>query len=90
MQVVVTGSLEQTVERGSAFETITFSNVQTFERNTWNLWFMEFKRTGDVVTAEGSVHAGFTPGTAVEMVTVNGQKFNISFDVVLRPSSNLR
>jgi hypothetical protein len=87
MQVVVTGSLEQTVERGAAFETITFSNVQTFERNTWNMWFMEFKRTGDVVTAEGSVHVGYTQDTAVETVTVNGQKFDISF-VVVSPASS--
>lgn len=87
-QVVVTGSLKQTVALGAQFETITFSNVQTFNRDTWNIWFLDFKRAGDVVTLEGSVHVGFPVGTAVETVTVNGQKYEITFAVVKAESSS--
>ena len=87
-QVVVSGSLEQTVARGEAFETITFSNVQTFDRKSWNLWFVEFKQVGDVVTVEGSVHKDFPTGTSVETVMVNGQKFEITFVVTMPESSS--
>ena len=87
-QVVVSGSLEQTVARGEAFETITFSNVQTFDRKSWNLWFVEFKQVGDVVTVEGSVHKDFPTGTSVETVMVNGQKFVITFVVTMPESSS--
>jgi len=87
-QVVVSGSLEQTVARGEAFETITFSNVQTFDRKSWNLWFMNFKQTGDVVTVEGAVHESFPTGTSVETVMVNGQKFEITFVVTMPESSS--
>ena len=84
----MTGSLKQTVALGAQFETITFSNVQTFNRDTWNIWFLDFKRAGDVVTLEGSVHVGFPVGTAVEAVTVNGQKYEITFVVVKAESSS--
>jgi hypothetical protein len=87
-QVVVSGSLEQTVARGEAFETITFSNVQTFDRKSWNLWFVEFKQVGDVVTVEGSVHKDFPTGTSVETVMINGQKFEITFVVTMPESSS--
>ena len=86
-QIVVTGSLNQTVAAGGTFETITFSNVQSFNRDTWNIWFFDFKRSGDVVTVEGSVHVGFPVGKAVETVTVNGQKYEITF-VVTAPESS--
>ncbi len=86
-QVVVTGSLKQTVARGEAFETITFSNVRSFNRDTWNIWFFNFKESGDVVAVEGFVHEGFPVGTAVETVTVNGQKYEITF-VVTAPESS--
>jgi len=86
-QVVVTGSLKQTVARGEAFETITFSNVRSFNRDTWNIWFFNFKESGEVVTVEGTVHEGFPVGTAVETVTVNGQKYEITF-VVTAPESS--
>jgi hypothetical protein len=86
--VVVTGSLEQVVVRGEAFETITFSNVKTFERKSWNIWFLDFKQVGDVVTVEGSVHKDFPMGTSVETVRVNGQNFDITFDVTAPASSS--
>jgi cytoskeletal protein RodZ len=79
--------LNKTVAAGGTFETITFSNVQTFNRDTWNIWFFNFKESGDVVAVDGFVHEGFPVGTAVETVTVNGQKYEITF-VVTAPESS--
>ena len=88
MQVVVTGSLEQTVARGEVFETITFSNVKSSNRDSWNMYFLEFARVGDVVTFAGTVPEYLEAGNYKETLTINGKKYEIALVVTVPASSS--
>ena len=87
MQVVVTGSLEQTVARGEVFETITFSNVKSSNRDSWNMYFLEFAQVGDVVTFAGTVPEYLEAGNYKETLSINGKKYEIAL-VVTAPASS--
>ena len=87
-QVVVTGSLDQTLDRGSTFETVTFSNVQTFNRDSWYMYFLTIEKSEDVVTVAGTVPDYLQASTFKETLTINGQKYEIKLAVTLPESSS--
>ena len=87
-QVVVVGDLEQTVAQGGQFETVTFKNVQTFNRNTWNFHFFNIEQSGSEVTVAGSVPNYVQVGDLTETLTINNTKFEIKLTVTAAASSS--
>ena len=87
-QVVVVGDLEQTVAQGGQFETVTFKNVQTFNRNTWNLHFFNIEQSGSEVTVAGSVPNYVQVGDLTETLTINNTKYEIKLTVTAAASSS--
>ena len=88
-QVVVSGSLEQTVARGEAFETITFSNVQTYRRDSWYMYFLNIVESGDMVTVAGTVPDYLQVNSSFkETLIINGQKYEIALAVTAAESSS--
>ena len=87
-QVVVVGDLEQTVAQGGQFETVTFKNVQTFNRNTWNFHFFNIEQSGSEVTVAGSVPDYIQAGDLTETLTINNTKFEIKLTVTAAASSS--
>ena len=62
--------------------------MQTYNRDTWNIYFLEFNKDGDVVTVEGSVPDYLRPESFKESLTINGQKYEIALAVTLPESSS--
>ncbi len=87
-QVVVVGDLEQTVAQGGQFETVTFKNVQTFNRNTWNFHFFNIEQSGSEVTVAGSVPDYIQAGDLTETLTINNTQFEIKLTVTAAASSS--
>ena len=87
-QVVVVGDLEQTVAQGGQFETVTFKNVQTFNRNTWNFHFFNIEQSGSEVTVAGSVPNYVQGGDLTETLTINNTKYEIKLTVTAAASSS--
>ena len=87
-QVVVVGDLEQTVAQGGQFGKVTFKNVQTFNRNTWNLHFFNIEQSGSEVTVAGSVPDYIQAGDLTETLTINNTKFEIKLTVTAAASSS--
>ena len=87
-QVAVMGSLEQTIVQGAPIETITFNNVQEYNRDTWTMWFVDFTHTGDVVTVAGTIPVYVQAGSYKETLTLNGQKYEFALEVAVPESSS--
>lgn len=87
-QVVVVGDLEQTVAQGGQFETVTFKNVQAFNRETWNFHFLKFEQSGSEVTVAGSVPDYVQVGDLTETLTINNTQFEIKLTVTAAASSS--
>lgn len=87
-QVVVVGDLEQTVAQGGQFETVTFKNVQAFNRETWNFHFLKFEQSGSEVTVAGSVPDYVQVGDLTETLTINNTKYEIKLTVTAAASSS--
>lgn len=87
-QVVVVGDLEQTVAQGGQFETVTFKNVQAFDRETWNFHFLKFEQSGSEVTVAGSVPDYVQVGDLTETLTINNTKYEIKLTVAGAASSS--
>ena len=87
-QVVVVGDLEQTVAQGGQFETVTFKNVQAFNRETWNFHFLDIKQSGSEVTVAGSVPNYVQVGDLTETLTINNTKYEIKLTVTAAASSS--
>ena len=87
-QVVVVGDLEQTVAQGGQFETVTFKNVQAFNRETWNFHFFNIEKSGSEVTVAGSVPNYVQVGDLTETLTINNTKYEIKLTVTAAASSS--
>ena len=48
--VTVVGELIQTIVQGGDFETITFNDVVSYVRKSWNLHFLKIEQSGNQVT----------------------------------------
>lgn len=74
--------------RGGKFETVTFKNVQTFNRDTWNFYFFNIEKSGSEVTVAGSVPNYVQVGDLTETLTINNTKFEIKLTVTAAASSS--
>ena len=88
--VVVTGDLTQTVVKGGDFQTVTFSNVQSFAQKTYNMYWLSFEKTGsELVVSQNPNQSTQWLETKLwtETITVNGTDYQIKATVV-EPSSS--
>ncbi len=86
--IEVTGILSQSVAQGGTFATITFKNVNTYNRDTWNLYFLTIDQKGDEVVVAGSVPGYLQAGNFSETLTLNGEKYEIKLSVIVAESSS--
>lgn len=86
MQVVVDGKLEQAVAIGGTFEPIVFKNVQSYQRNSWNMYFLNEWQSGNELTISGTLPNYLNSSNYTETLTINGQQYIIKLSVV--PSVN--
>ena len=86
----MSGSLEQTVVPGGSFESVTFKNVQTFNRESYNCYFLSFNQTGsEIVVPSTTIPTHFEVGSVLtETLTLNGQKYEIKLNVTAAGSSS--
>lgn len=87
------GELIQTIVQGGDFETITFNDVVSYVRKSWNLHFLKMEQSGNQVTVTGSIPSYIRPGSYSEAIELNGEKFEIKLTVenttvVMAPVSN--
>lgn len=87
------GELIQTIVQGGDFETITFNDVVSYVRKSWNLHFLKIEQSGNQVTVTGSIPSYIQPGSYSEAIELNGEKFEIKLTVenttvVMAPVSN--
>lgn len=83
----------QTIVQGGDFETITFNDVVSYVRKSWNLHFLKMEQSGNQVTVTGSIPSYIRPGSYSEAIELNGEKFEIKLTVenttvVMAPVSN--
>ena len=79
--VVVVGELIQTVAQGGDFETVTFNDVVSYVRKSWNLHFLKMDQSGNQVTISGSVPTYIQPGSYSETIEFNGEKYEVKLTV---------
>lgn len=87
------GELIQTNVQGGDFETVTFNDVVSYVRKSWNLHFLKMEQSGSQVTVSGSIPSYIQPGSYSEAIELNGEKFEIKLTVenttvVMAPVSN--
>lgn len=87
------GELIQQVVQGGDFETVTFNDVVSYVRKSWNLHFLKMEQSGNQVTISGSVPSYIQPGSYSETIELNGEKYEIKLTVentttVMAPVSN--
>lgn len=75
------GELIQTIVQGGDFETITFNDVVSYVRKSWNLHFLKMEQSGNQVTVTGSIPSHIQPGSYSEAIELNGEKFEIKLTV---------
>ena len=88
MQVVVDGKLEQAVAIGEALETIVFKNVQGYQRNSWNMYFLNERWSGNELAISGTVPDYPSFSNYTETLTINGQQYVIKLSVVPNVNSS--
>ena len=82
---MISGSTSQTVAKNSALETITITNVTSFNRETWNLSSIgniNIAYADNTVTISGTVESWAAEGSYTETLTVNGETVTVSLNVV--------
>ena len=79
--VVVVGELIQNVVQGGVFDTVTFNDVVSFVRKTWNLHYLKMEQSDNQLTISGSVPSYIQPGTYSEAIELNGEKYEIKLTV---------
>lgn len=83
--VNVVGSLNQTVAQGGNIETITISGVSSFQRESYNAYFLDVKQEGDkvIITVQGGAIGQYqNTGDYSDTFMVNGEKISLNISVV--------
>ena len=77
-KITVTGSLTQTVAKGSAISKITFSGVESEPQRNWKLHFLQanYDKNAKTYTLEGTVPNYWNTEKETEEITIDGQKFS--------------
>ncbi len=89
-KLVITGNLTQTVLRGGSMSPVIFTNVNSFQRNTQNIYYLNMTRSGNVLTLDAVVPASATLGTFRENFTVNGTAYTMVLTVKEVSSSSVQ
>ncbi len=82
---VISGSLNQTVARGHAIETVSISGVSSFNRQTWflsSIGNFEFSQSANSLTLSGSVADWAQIQTYKESFVINGETVVFTVNVV--------
>ncbi|MBR2075050.1 MAG: T9SS type A sorting domain-containing protein, partial [Fibrobacter sp.] len=86
--VVVTGDLTQNVVKGAEFETVTFTNVTSFTKETYYIWWLSYDYVGNTLTISNSQSTQWLQaGDWNEKINVNGTTYEIQVTVVEPESS---
>ena len=80
-KLVITGNLTQTVLRGGSISPVIFTNVNSFQRNSQNIYYLNMTRSGNVLTLDAVVPASANLGTFRENFTVNGTAYTMVLTV---------
>lgn len=80
-KLVITGNLTQTVLRGGSISPVIFTNVNSFQRNSQNIYYLNMTRSGNVLTLDAVVPSSATLGTFRENFTVNGTAYTMVLTV---------
>ena len=89
--VVVSGDLQQEVVKGGEFQTVTFSNVESFDRGEWEIYWILFDLKGSELVVTQSPYNKTNDlqlGSVTETFTVNGTQYEIKVTVVEPESSS--
>lgn len=82
---VISGSTSQIVAKGTALEPIRITNVNAFNRNSWNfssIGDIHFDYVGNSVTISGNVENWASTNSYTESITVNGETVELFLNVV--------
>lgn len=80
-KLVITGNLTQTVLRGGSISPVIFTNVNSFQRNSQNVYYLNMTRSGNVLTLDAVVPTSANLGTFRENFTVNGTAYTMVLTV---------
>lgn len=86
----ISGSLSQTVEKGSPIATVTISGVTSFERKSYFLTSygsLEVNQSGSIVTISGSVAEWAQAGTATETFSINNETVTFTLSIIEKGSA---
>ena len=89
--IVISGDLVQTVVKGENFKTVTFSNVESFDRGQWEIYWIEFEKSGDKLFVRQNQYQSteyVNVGNWTEYFTVNGIDYEIKAALVEPGSSS--
>ena len=89
--VVISGDLVQTVVKGENFKTVTFSNVESYDRGQWEIYWIEFEKSGDKLFVRQNQYQSteyVNAGNWTEYFTVNGIDYEIKAALVEPGSSS--
>ena len=77
----ISGSLNQTVQPGSSFETITITGITSYNRESWTLSFLTVEQSGSTLKISGPVQSWAPVGNYTEKFTINGELVEVSVNV---------
>lgn len=80
-KLVITGNLTQTVLRGGSISPVIFTNVNSFQRNSQNVYYLNMTRSGNILTLDAVVPTSANLGTFRENFTVNGTAYTMVLTV---------
>lgn len=92
-ELIIVGNLEQTVMPGNPIESVTFKNVQFYNRNSFTMYFLQVSKVGNKLVISGEVpefyqygHLGETMSDDI-MINGNVYRFKLTFGEAISSSS---
>jgi len=82
--LVISGNLQQTVVKGGSFETVTISGVESFNRDSYYIYWITFTfKNNELVVAQDANQSTewLQTGNLTETITVNGTPYEIKVTV---------
>ena len=86
--LVVTGKLQQTVERNKSISPVIFTNVNNYRRATYNAYYLNVTKSDNVVVVDGLVPSHASLGKVTEEISIDGTIYTIDITVVEATSSS--
>ena len=87
--IIISGNLVQTVVRGGEFETVTFTNVTTFSKETYYMWWLSFEQVGNTLVISNEYSTQYLDHEVwTEKIKVNGTQYEVKATIVEPASSS--